>query len=165
LSDFFMGEIRAFAFDRIPRGWMRCDGSVLQISTNQALFSLLGTFYGGDGIQTFALPDLRDRTPMHPSVGGPPPGATGGEATHALTVNEVPSHTHTVSARTSAAATSLQGALWATSWNTAFGTSKDVTMSPQALANAGGGQPHDNMPPYLTVTYAIAATGIYPSRS
>ncbi|MCW2765666.1 MAG: phage tail protein [Nocardioides sp.] len=167
MSEAYIGEIRMFGFNFVPRGWMRCEGQTMPISSNQALFSLLGTTYGGDGIQTFALPDLRGRAPVHFDSSGNSfhLGERAGEETHVLTQAEIPAHTHVVSARATATTAAPDGALWAESLQTAFGTGSNTTMSPGALGAAGQGQAHDNMPPYLAITSGICVVGIFPSRN
>lgn len=167
MSEPFLAEIRMFSFDFVPKGWHRCDGSLLPINQNQAVFSLLGTQYGGDGITNFALPDLRDRAPMHfdPSNGTQSIGEKAGEATHTLTAAEMPSHTHTVSARATASTGAPTGAQWAPATQPAYGSAPNVVMSSNALALAGGSQPHENRPPFLVIVFAIALVGIFPSRN
>jgi microcystin-dependent protein len=161
-----LAQIYMFAGNFPPKGYAFCNGQILSIAQNQALFELLGTTYGGDGIQTFALPDLRGRIPMHvgPGFGQ---GQSGGEAAHTLTINEIPAHTH-LPAGASAVGTqrSPQNNVWAASTAPAFsGSAPNTTMAPQALAQTGGGQPHDNMPPYLAIAFIIALVGVFPSRS
>jgi microcystin-dependent protein len=170
MSEQYLGEIRMFAFDFPPNGWALCNGQILPINQNQALFSLLGTTYGGNGTSTFALPDLQSRSPIHmgTSVEGAtfPLGAVGGEETHTLTQNEMPNHPHTVSARAAASTAIPTGASWAGSSHAAYsGATNLVTMAPTALANIGSGQPHDNMQPFLAVNFCIALVGIFPSRN
>jgi microcystin-dependent protein len=166
VSNPYVGEIRLLSFNFAPRGWAFCAGQTMQISQNQALFSLLGTQFGGNGVTTFALPDLRDRAPMHfDPANSYEIGEQGGEATHTLTVNEMPAHTHAVSARASATTGDPTSALWAASSNVAYDPSANVTMGAGAGGVAGGGQAHDNMPPYLTMTFAIALVGIFPPRN
>jgi microcystin-dependent protein len=168
MSDPFIGELRIFAFGHAPKGWALCRGQLLPINQNQALFSLLGTMYGGDGRVTFALPNLQGRGPMHiDDVNGFPQGAAGGEVTHTLTTSEMPSHTHVLSARPTTAPGSRTagpaGALWTESTKAAYDATPTVAMAPGALGNAGNGQPHPNMPPYLVLSFAIALVGIFPS--
>jgi microcystin-dependent protein len=164
MSEPFLGEIRVTSFLFAPQGWALCDGQILSIQQNTALFSLLGTMYGGNGQSTFALPNLQAAAPMH--VGnGFVQGQVGGEATHTVTLNEMPSHIHTVGARPSPSTGDPTGAAWAVSTQVAFTGSSDTTMSANALAPISGSQPHDNMPPYLVVNFIIALSGIFPSRN
>lgn len=163
MSDYYVGEIRIFPYNRIPKGWMACEGQTLPVMQNQALFSLIGPVYGGDGRTTFKLPDLRGRVP----VGIAPNmvlGAAGGTETHALTVSEMPQHTHSVAASTDGGSVPSPAAnAWAKMLK-AYGTTTDVQMSPGAISVAGASQPHPNMQPYLTLCLCIATTGIYPTR-
>jgi microcystin-dependent protein len=163
MADPFLGEIRPFAFGVIPRGWLPCEGQVLPINQNQALFSLLGTTYGGNGVNTFQLPDLRGRLPLGSSQNYPP-GTVGGEATHTLTVNETPAHTHMVQASSATGTLStLQGNYWAGAMN--YAAAPDTAMAPDAIGAAGQSQPHENMQPYMAVSFCIATNGIFPSRN
>ncbi len=164
MSDPFIGEIRMFGFDRTPRGWAPCAGQLLPINQNQALFSLLGTMYGGNGQTTFALPDLRDRAPIH-VASTRPQGSVGGAATHTLTSAEMPMHTHVVSGRADPDQVSPEGALWAGTPVPGYADTADTTMAAGSLASSGGGQAHDNMPPYTGMQYCIALTGVFPSRN
>lgn len=159
----FLAEIRAFAFGFVPRGWMACQGQLLPIAQNQALFSLLGTTYGGDGRTTFALPDLRFRSVIHPGEGHTL-GERGGEVAHTLTVAELPAHRHAPRAATTATTAEPSGARWATTDRPHYGTAAQATLDPGTVSSVGGGQPHPNMPPYLSVQYAIATSGVFPSR-
>ncbi|MEO7717700.1 MAG: tail fiber protein [Capsulimonas sp.] len=169
MAEPYLSEIRIFSFGYPPRGWAFCNGQTLPINQNQALFALLGTTYGGNGQTTFQLPNLQGRAAMH-RTGGFPLGAVAGEATHTLQTTEIPLHTHTLGATTATATTGLaQGATIAAPVSTvgsiyAAGAA-DITMAPQAIANAGGGQPHENMQPYLALSFCIAMQGIFPSRS
>lgn len=166
MSEPFLGEIRIMSFAFAPRGWAFCNGQLLPIAQNQALFSLLGTTYGGDGRTTFALPDLRSRTPLHMGASFAL-GQSGGEEAHTLGTAEVPVHTHSVAA-TAATATKQPpgGNVWAArSSPTYSNAAPDSQADPSALANAGGGQPHQNLQPYLVLNFAIALVGIFPSRS
>ena len=172
--DPFIAEIRIFAGNFAPTGWAICDGQLLPISQNTALFSLLGTTYGGNGVTTFALPDLRGRVPMHPGQG---PGLSDrllGENTGVDSVTlisgEIPSHTHAL--RTLSDPGDLADPTGRSLARSASGnvyqqnsTSNLVAMSPNALAIAGSSQPHNNLQPYLTLTFIIALQGIYPPRS
>jgi microcystin-dependent protein len=171
VSEPFIAEIRIFAGTFAPRGWAYCDGQLLQISQNTALFSLVGTTYGGDGRVTFGLPDLRGRAPMHVGTG---PGLTnrrlgerGGIEMVTLNAAQLPAHTHTVNVSTSENTSPIpDDHAWGVSeLGDAYRSSPDVSMSPQALTNAGGGQPHRNMQPYIVLSFIIALVGIYPSRN
>ncbi|SMB83904.1 phage tail protein [Deinococcus hopiensis] len=170
--DPFVGEIRLFSGNFAPNGWALCDGQVLSISQNTALFSLLGSMYGGNGTSTFALPDLRGRAAMHR---GSAPGLTsryigdvGGSETVTLVSNELPPHTHTVRAVSDPAESNAGNAkaLARSSELTAYASdSPGTSLAADSVSTAGGDQPHNNMPPYLTLNYIIALQGIYPSRS
>ncbi len=164
MSTPFLGQVSPFAFNFAPKGWTMCNGQLLSIQQNAALFSLLGTTYGGDGVQTFALPDLRGAIAVQ-SGSGYPLGATGGEAIHTLLISETPAHTHTVGAST-AAATELTAAdnFPAVSTASAYSAaSPNTTLSP-GTSTAGSSQPHGNMAPYLVINYCIALQGIFPSQ-
>jgi len=168
--DPYLGEIRMFGGSFAPLGWALCDGSLLSIAENDALFTLIGTTYGGDGIGTFALPDLRGRWAVHTST-DLPLGARGGAETVTLTTQQLPAHTHGVLGSAAAAtATSPDRAVWASTTEPGYapgpvdaGTA--LAMAPDALAAAGGSGEHENLPPYLTVQYIIAVQGIWPSPS
>ncbi|MGB0101952.1 MAG: tail fiber protein [Nocardioides sp.] len=172
MADPFVAEIRVFPFNFAPRGWARCDGQLLPLSQNPALFSLLGTTYGGNGASTFALPDLRGRAPMHPGQG---PGLSrrslgedGGSETVTLGESEIPSHTHALLADTTDPAdTNVPGtsaAFARSEGGAAYQSAPDATLAPEALVPAGGGQPHNNMQPYLTLHFNIALQGVFPPR-
>jgi len=175
MADPFVAEIRIFPFNFAPKGWAWCDGQLLPLSQNTALFSLLGTTYGGNGKETFALPDLQGRTPMHPGQG---PGLslhdlgeTGGSETVTLLESEIPAHAH--SARSDLDPADVQGA--GTGSNRVLARSTPgfayappgatVMMAPEALTPAGGDQPHNNMQPYLTFYFNIALQGVFPPRT
>jgi microcystin-dependent protein len=167
----FVGEIRAVGFSLAPTGWALCNGQLLPLSQNTALFSLLGTFYGGDGKSTFALPDLQAQTPSH--AGGGPGlstrflGEMAGQAEVTLITSELPSHTHTMRAYSGGATrTSPVGATWASSGTRPFSSAApDGTMGAAASGVGGGGLPHNNRQPYLVVSFIIAMQGVFPPRS
>lgn len=171
MADPFVAEIRIFPFNFAPKGWAWCNGQLLPISQNTALFSLLGTTYGGNGKSNFALPDLQGRAPMHPGQG---PGLslhdlgeTGGSETVSLLESEIPSHTHAFKASAvTADQPTPQGLLTANvgSDNIYAPAAALVNMAPEALAPAGGDQPHNNMMPYLTFYFNIALQGVFPPR-
>ena len=166
-----LGSIIIVPYNFAPRGFAPCDGQLLPINQNQALFSLLGTTYGGDGIQTFALPDLRGRAPIHrgqgPGLQNYDQGQNGGEETVTLDITQIPNHSHIAMASTSPANTgSVAGASWGRPRVLLYSASAPSTpMSSAALAPAGGSQPHDNLKPFLVVNYAVALQGIFPSRN
>jgi microcystin-dependent protein len=162
MAEPFIGEIRVFGAGVVPRGWLACAGQTLSIAQNQALFSLLGTQFGGDGVTIFKLPNLQGRVPIGVSPSYPA-GATGGEAAHTLTVQETPAHTHQVSA-SSAAATEAVVAnnFWASTMS--YDDAPDATMVPEAIETSGSGAAHNNMQPYLALNFCVAIAGIYPSR-
>ncbi|WP_248928195.1 phage tail protein [Paenibacillus hamazuiensis] len=164
MSEPFLGEIRIVSFNYTPRGWAICDGSLLPINQNQALFSLLGTTYGGNGQTNFALPDFRGRVPVH-AGNGIGLGIAAGNESHILTISELPSHSHPVRAGGSAAAeTSPVGNLWAATTTSSYYPNANTTMSSLAVQPFGGGQPHNNMQPFLVFNFVIALEGIFPSR-
>lgn len=166
MDDFFLGEIRIFAFGFVPRGWLPCNGQLLSISQNTPLFAILGTTYGGNGTSTFALPNLQGRTPVH--VGnGVTQGQSGGEEGHTLTQAEMPQHTHQVMADPSAAsATSPTNGYWAASDYTLYELEASVDMVAMAagtIGQTGGNQSHPNMQPYLVANFCIAVQGLFPT--
>jgi microcystin-dependent protein len=170
MSEPFLGQILMVSFSFAPKGYAMCNGQLLPISQNAALFSLLGTFYGGNGTTTFALPNLQGSTPRH--VGTDPSGSVvvlgqrGGEATHTLSLGEMPGHTHQVQGDPAAATTpAASGHVWAANTASPYSTSSNTTMNPSAIGTVGGGQPHDNFQPYLVINFVIALQGIFPSRN
>ena len=176
MADPFVGEIRLFAGNFAPTGWALCNGQLLPIAQNTALFSLLGTNYGGDGRTTFALPNLQGAAPLMagqgPGLSGRSLGEVGGEAAVTLTTAEMALHTHAASATASPGnAPDPANAVWgvaAVARGTAMYAASPGTgpqMSPQALGIAGSSQPHNNLPPYLALTFIICLQGIYPPRS
>lgn len=174
MADPFVAEIRMFPFHFAPKGWAWCDGHLMPLSQNTALFSLLGTTYGGDGKSTFALPNLKGRAAMHPGQGPGlslhPLGETGGSETVTLLESEIPVHNHQIGSQaiplgTVAVATNATFSRPA-SGNLFDGTSPTlVQMAPETLAPAGGDQPHNNLMPYLTLFFSIALQGVFPPRT
>jgi microcystin-dependent protein len=165
MSEPFLSEIKVMSFGFAPKGWAFCNGQLLPINQNQALFSLLGTTYGGDGRVTFGLPDLQVRAPMH-TGNGHVLGERGGEQAHTLSITELPTHTHTWGATNTAAnapnpTSNLLGA--AAEYNAS--ATNLVAMYPGTLSTVGGSQPHANMQPYLTLNFCIALQGIFPSQN
>jgi len=167
MAEPFLGEVRLFSFQFAPKGWALCNGQLLPINQNQALFSLLGTTFGGNGQVNFALPDLRARTPIH--VGsGHTLGERGGEQAHTLSVSEIPTHAHV--AQGSSATANAPGptnnllAAPVSAVGLIYGAASGlVAMSPQSIANTGGSQAHLNMQPFLTLSFGIALQGFFPS--
>lgn len=170
MSEPFIGEIRIFAGNFAPAGWAFCDGSLLSISQNETLYALIGTTYGGDGVTNFRLPDLQGRSPVGAgtrSGGAPHPQGQQGGAEHVtLTVPQLPPHTHQATFAANATNTSPSQAKWAAQATNAYSDgSTAANLAPDALRPSGGSQPHDNMPPYLVLSYIIALWGIYPSQA
>jgi len=169
MSSPFIGEIRMFGGNFAPAGWAFCDGSLMLISENDTLFALIGTTYGGDGQQTFGLPDLRGRVPLHQGTtqgfGTPYTiGQSGGVESVTLTTNQLPAHSHAALAATVGDRTSPAGAVWAGSPDMAqFAAPPGAAMNASAVGNTGGSQPHENMPPFLGVNFIISLFGIFPS--
>jgi len=167
MAEPFLSEIRIMSFGFAPKGWALCDGQLLPINQNQALFSLLGTTYGGDGRVNFGLPDLRSRAPIHMG-GGHTLGERGGEQGHTLSISEIPTHTHTLNA------TSVNGDLIIAAANQLGGSPSQLyqppdanlaAMNPASIANVGGSQAHLNMQPFLVLNFSIALQGIFPSQT
>ncbi len=160
----YIGEIRMFAGNFAPAGWALCQGQLLPISGNDTLFNLIGTTYGGDGQQTFALPDLQGRVPMH-AGNGHTLGEIAGTETVTLTTAQIPAHSHVPQANSgSGPQSSPSGNVWANSTNLPYSASApSAAMAAQAVQSSGGNQPHDNMVPYLVINFIISLFGIYPS--
>lgn len=171
MSEPYLGEIRMFAGNFPPAGWALCNGQSMAISQNEALFALLGTTYGGDGINTFALPDLRGRLPIHQSANYPL-ASFGGSETVTLTTLQMPNHTHVAYATTEPGSVqSPADGIWAGAPIYSSGKDSDgnpitpVQMNPQAVSATGGSQPHDNMMPSLTLSFIIALQGVIPQSN
>ncbi len=176
MSEPFLAEIIMFGGNFAPRGWALCNGQLLSISSNQSLFAILGTTFGGDGENTFGLPDLRGRAPVHPGPGVPPMGSinlgqVGGRETVTLNDTELPAHNHKVKAASAAATSGLptgnvlaQFSIVQNGYGDPTATNV-VAMNPAAVADTGLGQAHDNMQPFLAVSFIIALQGIFPSRN
>ena len=169
MSDPYIGEIKIVSFTYPPRGWAFCNGQLLPINQNQALFSILGTMYGGNGQTNFALPNLQGRVPIHQGVnqGTYIVGQAAGELAHTLTINELPAHVHPPVAQSTASTPGFSpaGAIWATAPTEAFAAAPNSPMNAAAVTTTGGSQPHPNQPPYLVLNFAIALVGIFPSRN
>jgi len=173
--DNFLGEIRLFAGNFAPSGWAMCDGSIISIANNDALYTLLGTTYGGDGMQTFGLPNLRGRVPLHQGTLSTEPGVTytigqtGGTPTVVLTANNLPQHTHTltISATTGTLADPTGNVLGAApdGEQLYFAATPATPLDSRMVTPVGNSQPHDNMQPYAVMNYIIATEGIYPPQS
>jgi microcystin-dependent protein len=163
----YMGELRLMSFNFPPKGWAECNGQFMPINQNQALFSLLGTMYGGNGQTTFALPDLRGRTPIHVG-GGFTQGEKLGEESHTVVQAEMPAHTHQLQASGANADTPVPvGSLLGQSNNT-YTTpiaQSTTTLRPDTVTNVGGSQPHQNLSPFLTLNWCISLQGFFPSRN
>lgn len=165
MAEPFIGEIRAFPFAFAPRGWALCNGQTLPVNQNQALFSLLGTTYGGNGQTTFALPDLRGRAPAHVSD-DLRLGDRLGEEAHTVTVAELPEHSHPIAAVDAPGTQAAPGGAALARAEDLYATPGDlVALQTGSSSTAGGSQPHVNMQPYLTLSYCIALQGLFPSQS
>jgi microcystin-dependent protein len=177
MAECYLGQIQAFGFNFAPKGWALCNGQLLPIAQNAALFSLLGTFYGGNGVQTFALPNLQGRFPLHWGSGaGLPPyviGEFSGTPSQTLLVSNMPIHNHALNASSASATTENPGGNFPATANdpatfnpiSVYGPTANTTLNPTAIGIAGGSQPLSIMPPYLAVTFCIAMNGIFPSRN
>lgn len=166
----YLAQIQIFSFQFAPRGWAQCNGQLLPIAQNQALFSLLGTTFGGNGTTTFALPDLRGRVPMHwgsgPGLGNVSLGQVAGTENVTLLSTNLPSHNHLAVASSLAPTVgAAANNTWATGGAASYAASGNAAMNPAAIGSAGGNQPHNNMQPTLTLNICIALQGIFPSRN
>jgi microcystin-dependent protein len=169
MAEPFLSEIRIFSFGFAPKGWALCDGQLLPINQNQALFSLLGTTYGGDGRVNFALPNLQSRTPIHMGSGHTL-GERGGEQGHTLSISELPTHVHTMNATSADAVANTNPGpttmLAKASGDFIYGNfASPIALAPNALSNVGGSQAHLNMQPFLVLNFSIALQGIFPSQT
>jgi microcystin-dependent protein len=165
MAEPFLSEIRIMSFVFAPKGWALCNGQLLPINQNQALFSLLGTTYGGDGRVNFALPDLRGRTPIHMG-GGHTLGERGGEQAHTVTIGELPTHAHVLQGVNANAGTNTPTAnSLANSTAVYHAPTSLVSLNPGSVTNTGGSQAHLNMQPFLTLSFCIALQGIFPSQT
>jgi microcystin-dependent protein len=166
MAEPFLSEIRMMSFNFPPKGWATCDGQLLPINQNQALFSLLGTTYGGDGRVNFGLPDLRGRTPMHMG-NGHTLGERGGEQNHTLSISEIPQHTHVFngSSTTGTLNVTTANVLGVSQTPIYAGPQSPLALNPASITNTGGSQAHLNMQPFLTINFSIALQGIFPSQN
>lgn len=165
MAEPFLSEIRIMSFGYAPRGWAMCNGQQLPINQNQALFSLLGTTYGGNGQTTFALPDLRGNAPIHFGSGFTL-GQKGGEQAHTLTISELPQHLHVANGNTATGQNQPPGDLLCKAAANMYGPPTQLaTMGPATIVNVGGSQAHLNMQPFLVLNFCIALQGIFPSQT
>jgi len=167
MAEPYLSELRLFSFGFPPKGWAFCNGQLLPINQNQALFSLLGTTYGGNGQTNFALPNLRGRVPIH-SGNGFTLGQAAGQEAHTVTISEMPTHQHFLQATTAATTTNIpNGTLLSTSAPNDFytGAAGLTGLVASSVSNVGGSQPHENRQPFLTLSWCIALQGIFPSQS
>lgn len=165
MSEPFLAEIKIVGFNFPPKGWAFCNGQLLPINQNQALFSLMGTMYGGNGQTNFALPDLRGRVPLHVGAGFTQ-GQAGGQEFHTVTQSEMPAHNHFVNAVNGTATTEgPAGNFLATNPASLYNTTPDTTLSPPTVSNVGGSQPHENRQPFIVLNFIVALQGIFPSRN
>ena len=163
MSEPFLGEIKIISWNFPPKGWAFCNGQLLPINQNQALFSILGTTYGGDGRVNFALPNLQGRSPVH--VGnGISLGELGGQTSHTLNISELPTHNHVPNANSGAATVgTIAGNFWSSTGK--YAPASNNGMNPACILPIGGSQPHENMSPYLVLNFIIALQGIFPSQN
>ena len=171
MSQPYVGEIRLFAGNFPPNGWQFCDGQLISIAQNEVLFDLIGTTYGGDGVNTYALPDLRGRVPVHQGNNGASnyvAGQSGGVENVTLSANQMPAHRHAMLVSTSPASATHGPAdvLGSSTLMNLYGTgSPNMAMDPNAITQVGGNQPHENMPPFVALSYIVSMFGIFPSQN
>jgi microcystin-dependent protein len=167
MAEPFLSEIRIMSFGFPTRGWANCDGQFMAINQNQALFSLLGTTFGGDGQTTFALPDLRGRVPIHVGGQGHTLGERGGEAAHTLSISEIPQHTHVMNGVDSpAGVNTATTSTFLAQRSATYGPATNLTpLAASEIGNTGGNQAHLNMQPFLVLNFSIALQGIFPSQN
>ena len=167
MGDPFMGEVKMVSFDFAPQGWAMCNGGLMPINQNQALYSLLGTTYGGNGQTNFALPNLQGRVPMHFQNNGFNRGEVGGEQAHTITTSEMPTHTHVVQGTQNAATTvAATGNVFANATVNAYNDPASfASLAPNTITNVGGSQAHNNMAPYTVLTFVIALQGVFPAQN
>lgn len=169
MAEPFLGEIKIISWNYAPKGWAFCNGQQLPINQNQALFSILGTTYGGNGQTTFGLPDFRGKTAVHWGQGQTAIalGQTGGEAAHTVSIAEMPTHIHQAQGDSAVATVGTAGGnVWAQQAANPFSSNTpNCAMSPSSIGNVGGSQPHNNIQPYLVLNFIIALIGIFPSRN
>ena len=164
MAEPFLAEIRIMSFQFAPKGWAPCDGQLLPINQNQALFALLGTTFGGNGQTNFALPDLRGRVPIHVGNSGHTLGERGGEAAHTLSLAELPAHPHPMQASSANGNNAVATANVLAAASGLYGPASALTtLEPSSVTSTGGSQAHQNMQPYLTLSFCIALQGIFPS--
>ena len=164
MSEAYLAELRLMSFNYAPKGWAQCNGQFLPINQNQALFSLLGTAYGGNGQTTFALPNLRGRIPIHFSTHTI--GEAGGESNHTLTQSEMPAHVHFLSGANVNGDNAVPTGATLASFNNGYRDITNLTtLKPSTITNIGGSQPHPNQQPYLVLNWCIALIGIFPSQN
>jgi microcystin-dependent protein len=165
MSEPYLGEIKVITWNFPPKGWSFCNGQLLPINQNQALFSILGTTYGGDGRVTFGLPNLQGRVPVH-FGDGIVLGELGGETAHTLNISELPAHNHVpTGSGNGPTSPSIGGNLWAPNNSRPFAANGSTPMNPATILPKGGSQPHENMSPYLVLNFIIALQGIFPSQN
>jgi microcystin-dependent protein len=169
MADPFIGQIQQFGFNYAPSGWAFCNGQTMAIAQNQALFALLGTMYGGDGVQTFKLPDLQGRLALHfgqsPGTSAYTQGAVGGTESVTLTTTQLPQHTHNLMASSAAKLVATPAANGLGGFSMYINLAPDSTLNPASIGLTGGSQPHENRQPIMVINWCIALVGLFPSRN